>query len=65
MDEARQCQHRDRPWGRRILGPRCRRVARWRLYERGPRGEGSVRLCAEHKDGLLRRSLGLVCEPLR
>jgi hypothetical protein len=49
-----QCEHHDPSYGRRIRGPRCRRVARWKLYPRN--GEGSIHVCKSHRDQLIRRA---------
>lgn len=57
-----QCEHHQISLHRSKRGPRCRRIARWKLYPRN--GEGSTVCCTAHRDAMLSRA-DLVCKPLR
>ncbi len=57
-----QCEYHDASLGRRIRGPRCRRVALWKMWPRN--GEGSISVCDSHMHAINRRA-SLQCESLK
>jgi hypothetical protein len=56
-----QCEYRFISMGRRQLGQRCRRIARWHLYSK--MAEGGMKVCQKHRDEMLARA-DLGVEPL-